>query len=76
MPTKPTACYAGNLDCHQINDALLRTLEAEREGKPIPVDDGDGIGSGGAAPLLDLDGGSDDALHGKVYMLYVVDPSF
>lgn len=59
-----TWCYAGNLD--QINDALLRTLEAEREGKPIPVDDGDGNASGGAAPLLDLDGGSDDPLRGKV----------
>eukprot|EP00903_Cladosiphon_okamuranus_P005348 g5344.t1 len=52
--------------CLQINDALLRTLEAEREGKPIPVDDGDGTASGGAAPLLDLDGGSDDPLQGKM----------
>lgn len=57
---------------NQINDALLRTLEAEREGKPIPVDDGDGTASGGAAPLLDLDGGSDDPLKGKVAMLRTI----
>lgn len=48
----------------QINDLLLRTLEAEREGKPIAVDDGDGTKD--AAPLLDLEGGKDDPDVGKV----------
>lgn len=47
----------------QINDALLRTLDAEREGTPIAVEEG---ASAGAAPLLDLDGGNDDSLKGKV----------
>ncbi|CAM9576659.1 unnamed protein product, partial [Scytosiphon promiscuus] len=51
--------------CLQINDALLRTLDAEREGTPIAVEDGLPA-SGGAAPLLDLDGGSDDPLAGKM----------
>ncbi|CAN0339365.1 unnamed protein product [Ectocarpus sp. 12 AP-2014] len=49
--------------CLQINDALLRTLDAEREGTPIAVEDDT---SGGAAPLLDLDGGSEDPLKGKM----------
>lgn len=66
MYTTPTPCCIGNVNLHQINDALLRTLEAEREGKPIPVDDGDATTSAGAAPLLDLGGGSDDPLQGKV----------
>lgn len=61
MQWKPT--YTSIL---QINDALLRTLDAEREGKPIPVEDD---ASAGAAPLLDLDGGTDDdPLKGKVNM--------
>lgn len=47
----------------QINDALLRTLEAEREGTSIAVEDGHNTS---AAPLLDLDGGTEDALAGKV----------
>ncbi|CAM9649689.1 unnamed protein product [Ectocarpus fasciculatus] len=51
--------------CLQINDALLRTLDAEREGTPIAVED-DTCTSGGAAPLLDLDGGSEDPLKGKM----------
>lgn len=50
----------------QINDALLRTLDAEREGTPIAVEDD---ASAGAAPLLDLDGGTDDPLKGKVRWL-------
>ncbi|CAM9711501.1 unnamed protein product [Pylaiella littoralis] len=49
--------------CLQINDALLRTLDAEREGTPIAVEEG---ASAGAAPLLDLDGGNDDSLKGKM----------
>lgn len=52
-----------NVNIGQINDALLRTLDAEREGTPIAVEDG---AAAGAAPLLDLDGGSDDLLNGKV----------
>lgn len=48
----------------QINDSLLRTLEAEREGKSIAVEDGDGTKE--AAPLLDLEGGKDDPVVGKV----------
>lgn len=56
------SCYR----CGQINDALLRTLDAEREGTPIAVEDGLGGAATGSADLLDLDGGSDDPLSGKV----------
>lgn len=51
------------LQWKQINDALLRTLEAEREGTSIALED---CHNAGAAPLLDLDGGTEDALTGKV----------
>ncbi|CAN0078535.1 unnamed protein product [Ascophyllum nodosum] len=51
--------------CLQINDALLRTLEAEREGTPVDVGDIGDINTDSsknieeAAPLLDLEGGKD-----------------
>lgn len=50
----------------QINDALLRTLDAEREGTPIAVEDIGGDGAKGAPSLLDLDGGTEDPFVGKV----------
>lgn len=50
----------------QINDALLRTLDAEREGTPIAVEDGEGDSGKGAPSLLDLDGGTEDPFVGKV----------
>ena len=57
----------------QINDALLRTLEAEREGTPVDVGDIGDINTDSsknieeAAPLLDLEGGKDVvAVAGKV----------
>lgn len=63
----PLCYYHMPSSCWQINDALLRTLEAERAGKPIPVEDDDtSAGAAGGAPLLDLGGGSEDPLAGKV----------
>lgn len=50
----------------QINDALLRTLDAEREGTLIAVEDEGGDGAKGAPSLLDLDGGTEDPFVGKV----------
>eukprot|EP00904_Undaria_pinnatifida_P013217 jgi/Undpi1/9025/HiC_scaffold_26.g11485.m1 len=52
--------------CLQINDALLRTLDAEREGTPIAVEDIGGDGAKGAPSLLDLDGGTEDPFVGKM----------
>lgn len=59
----PTGLPVAAVQRKQINDALLRTLEAEREGTPIAVEDGH---DAGAAPLLDLDGGTEDTVAGKV----------
>lgn len=65
-------CFALAERHRQINDALLRTLEAEREGTPIAVEDDGDENAKDAPSLLDLDGGNDDPLEGKVCSCMIV----